>query len=460
MCGICGAVSLQPLSLDKMLTQLTRVNHRGHEAAGLGTITANGTLNHYIGSGPAREACHADQPRFRNFSRQFSIDLPRAFVGHTRYSTIGPSDIAHGQPILMEHPRFGPFFTVHNGQIPDHASFRRQLEAAGHRFITQSDTEVLAAMIAHDDSASLPEAVTSIVQQVSGAFAILVLNRDHLVGARDRHGFWPLWYGQVDDDILLASEQPALGTAISAVSVPPGAAIVINRLAHTVQVTEICPSTPHRCWLDVVYLSRPDEQLETSITSKARFALGVALAQQCPVAADLVVGVPDSGMDAATGYASGTGLAYEPRAIVRNRFAPGRSFLLPGQTQRQTTIHEKLSVTKRLVAGKRVVVVDDSVIRSNTSRQVTDMLRQAGATEVHWRIASPTVKHPCNFGIDIPNCDKLVAAKLAPDDIAAKIGATSLCYLPEATLLEVLNRFQSGWCLACVNGKNPIPVED
>lgn len=460
MCGICGAVSLQPLSLDKMLAQLTRVNHRGHEAAGLGTITADGTLNHYVGSGPAREACHADQPRFRNFSRQFSVDMPRAFVGHTRYSTIGPSDIAHGQPILMEHPRFGPFFTVHNGQIPHHASLRRQLEAVGHRFITQSDTEVLAALIAHNDSTSLPEAMASIVQQVPGAYAVLVLNRDHLVGVRDQHGFWPLWYGQDGDDILLASEQPALGAAISALSVPPGATVVIDRSAHTIQVTHICSSTPHRCWLDVVYLSRPDEQLETSITSKARFALGVALAEKCPVAADLVVGVPDSGIDAAIGYAFRTGIAHEPRAIVRNRFAPGRSFLLPGQTQRQTTIHEKLSVTPRLVAGNRVVVVDDSVIRSTTSRQVTAVLRQAGATEVHWRIASPTVKHPCNFGIDMPNCDKLVAAKLAQEDIAAEISANSLCYLPEVSLIEILNRFQSGWCLACVNGKNPIPIED
>lgn len=459
MCGICAAVSPTPLRLESLVHQLMLINHRGHEAVGIGTISLDGALNRFVGLGPAREACHVDQQPFRIFSEKFAGQSPHVFVGHTRYSTVGASTLDNAQPLLMENPYFGPFFLVHNGQVPMHKRLRRELEDSGQRFVTESDSEVLAAMIAHSNSPTLPEAVAELMQKVPGIYSIVVLGRRHMVAARDQYGVWPLWWAKLlNGTIVIASEEPGVNHAQKTAEIAPGTMLAADIGTQAYRIQAVCKSTPHRCWLDVVYLNRPDEGLGDQTTGDARFALGKRLALEAPAKADLVVGVPDSGLDAAAGFAETSGIPLVQRSLVRNRFAPGRSFILPGQSLRDETIHNKHRASYRKVRGKRVVIVDDSVMRANTARIITALMREAGAMEIHWRIAAPLVRYPCFYGIDIPTHEELAAYLGSEAEIAAHVGAQSLQYLSPASMLAVMNQFHSGWCMACVTGQYPISL--
>lgn len=459
MCGICAAISPTPLTLESIVKQLTLVNHRGHEAVGLATISSDGMLNRFVGLGPAREACHVDQQPFRAFSEKFAAKHSRVFVGHTRYSTIGSSTLNNAQPLQMENPNFGPFLLVHNGQIPNHHRFREQLVTDGQRFVTDTDSEVLAALLAHSSARTLTDAVQDLLEKVPGAYSIIVAGRQHVVAARDRHGMWPLWFGTLTDEtIVIASEAPGLGQVIEPTTIAPGNMLTVDVKAHTYFVQKVCVPRPKRCWLDVAYLSRPDEGVGKYTTGDVRIALGQQLARERPVTADLVVGVPDSGVDAAAGFAAISNITLESRALVRNRFAPGRTFILPGQTQRTAAILNKHAASSRKVFGKNVVVVDDTIIRANTASAITTLLKAAGAISVHWRIAAPVVTRPCFYGIDIPTTEELAAHLGSEAAIAASVGANSLQYLSQAGTLAVLNQFESGWCMACVNGHYPITL--
>lgn len=462
MCGICGSVSRQPLTLESVIKQLTRVNHRGHEAVGIAAVNGSGTFvsPSFVASGLVREACNANQQMFREFSQRFSENQPRAFIGHTRYSTVGSSEVRNAQPFKMYHPVFGHFYLAHNGQVPNHEQLRKQLELHGQRFVTESDSETLAAMIAHCSAATLPEAVVEMMRRVEGAYSLLVLGKHHFVAARDRHGVWPLWLSVLPGgDTLFASEEGSLGPVMSAREILPGTIVSVNISTPTeIQSCQISSGDSHRCWLDVVYLARPDEGVGATIAADVRFALGQRLARTCPVTADLVTGVPDSGIDAAQGFAQTSGIPLCLRAMVRNRFAPGRSFILPGETGRQDAVLDKQSVTRRSVDGKRVVIVDDSIVRSTTSRIITQMMREAGASEVHWRIAAAPIRFPCFYGIDMPSTDQLPAHRNSWKQIAASIGADSVCYLSFDAMHDCLSQFHHGWCTACTTGKYPIPI--
>ncbi|MDP3996915.1 MAG: amidophosphoribosyltransferase [bacterium] len=466
MCGICGAFSQNTIPVDFMVKQAVKVNHRGHEAVGLAQVSCDGQFNHFVGQGLVRTACTASNPKFCEFCDRAREIAPTAYIGHTRYSTVGPSDLAHGQPIGMCHPKFGQFYVVHNGQIPRHEVLRKELEAQGQWFQTQSDTETLAAVIAHSEATTLAGAVYDLVERVDGAFSIIAISDQHLVAARDAHGFWPLWYGfDGNGGVVFASEEPALGRVYyRAEYIPAGTVVVSDKAgdeygtkAQTVRRLE----RTHACWLNAVYLSRPDEGIGSTATmSNVRYALGGALADVCQVDVDMVVGVPDSGLDAMFGFAKKRGLSTEDwRAIVRNRFAPGRSFILPGQEDRQDVIRDKHSVTMRMVHGKRVGVVDDTIVRSNTARILTQMLYEAGAMEVHWFIPAPPIRFCCYYGIDTPTLRELAAHGRDEKQIAHMIGANSVTYLPLPVMLAVLERYNRyGWCTACVDGDYPIAV--
>ncbi len=462
MCGICGSVSAHPIGLESIVKQLTRVNHRGHEAVGIAAVNASGrsVLPLFVAPGSAREACNANQPEFREFSERFLANQPCAFIGHTRYSTVGPSNMLNAQPIRMRHPTFGEFYLAHNGQVPDHKRIREQLEKQGQRFASESDSETLAAVIAHCPAQTLPEAVTEMTKRVEGAFSLLVLGQKHFVAARDRYGFWSLWMGTAQNgDKMFASEEGSLDLADSTQEIGRGMIVSLDITRKDKDCFWSAGlASPKRCWLDIAYLSRPDEGLGDTTVSNVRFVLGQKLAESCPVSADLVTGVPDSGIDAARGFAQTSGIPLSERAMVRNRWAPGRSFILPGQIGRRNAVREKQSITRRIVSGKSVVVIDDSVVRSTTAGIITEMMRAAGAREVHWRIAAAPIRYPCFYGIDMPSTDQLPAHSKSVSEIAADIKADSLCYLPLEVMHSCLNRFQNGWCTACVTCDYPIAI--
>lgn len=462
MCGIFGAVSEKPLSLSFVVSLATFVNHRGHEAVGYTALGSDTTFLHFVGPGLVREACNINEPNFRQFSDEFKRLAPRATIGHTRYSTVGPSDVTHGQPIRMDHPELGPFFMAHNGQIPNHKQLRAELEKAGQRFITQSDSETLAAMIAHSHAPSLPQAVADVMKKVEGAYSLLLLSENYLIAARDPHGVWPLWQGlTADNTIVFASEEGSLGEVDLSNEIIPGTMVIttFNTPLNREPVTQsVSKTTRHSCWLNVAYLDRPDEGIGSTTVSQVRHELGAQLAQDYPANADIVVGIPDSGLDAASGYAAKSKIPWAFRGMVRNRFARGRSFILPGQSSRLDAIRDKQSATKKLVQGKRVVIVDDTIIRANTVTILTQMLIAAGASEIHWRIAAPPVRFPCYYGIDIPRTEELAAHRMSETELARAICADSVQYLPLESMMRVLNSFQQGWCTACVDGVYPISI--
>lgn len=463
MCGICGAVVLEPVVVSAAIDLLTRVNHRGHGAVGIAIPPreSDTTQARFVAAGLVRDACNTNSPAFRSWCDAVVEQQARAFIGHTRYPTIGPSTLINAQPFQMHHPRFGTFYLAHNGQVPGHEVMRSKLEQQGHRFVSQSDSETLAALIAHTDASSLPEAVAIVMKLVPGAFSVLALDSQYVVAARDRHGFWPLWYGLNSNGIWFASEEGSLDGVIETVKIAAGSvvAVPINRPAiEPINHPILVHHCAFRCWLDIAYLSRPDEGIGNVTVSDVRQALGVQLAIDCPAEGDFVVGVPDSGLDAAQGYSQQSGIRLVRASLIRNRFAPGRSFIIPGETERRDAIRAKQKVSRRLVRGKRVVVIDDTLVRSHTGRVLTTMFREAGAAEVHLRIAAPPIRFPCYYGIDTPNVDELPAHRLTEAQMTTHVGANSLGYLQLSSLQHVLDRFRRGWCNACLTGEYPIPI--
>lgn len=468
MCGIIGMVSLRHIPITDFVGQLSHVNNRGNEEAGLVAVKDAGSfMAPYRGLGLVREACDSTRPEFLRFQSEYDGACVKAVIGHVRYSTVGAKGQSGGQPLPGRNKHFGGFYLIHNGQIPNHAAIRADLEQHGHTFSTDSDSETLAALLAHSTEPTLVEAIQKIIRDVPGAFSIIVLGEEFLVAARDSHGFWPLWCGTDEDGrTIFASELGSLNIVKHGIEVPPGAVFYVqhkgcNELAIRFHQPETAKSH-HRCWADVVYLSRPDEGIgDKFVVAQLRTTLGRRIAISCPVEADIVIGVPDSGLDAALGFSAESGIPLEFRGMVRNRYDPGRrSFISPNPYERERIAEQKQSITRRLVQGKRVVAVEDTIIRSTTARVLTKMLFDHGATEVHWRVAAPPVYHPCYFGINIPSREKLIAARMRIDEIAAHIGATSVGYLTHQQTLEVLEQFSRGWCMGCVTGEYPIPIPE
>lgn len=459
MCGICGLVSYPTADLDLLVTALTRVNHRGHEAVGI-AATNGYDLQVFCETGYVREVCRPTVKTFKEFTDDVQKKRMAAFVGHTRYSTVGPSDVRHGQPLEMVRRDGRPFVLAHNGQLAMHAALRPRLEAVGMRFHTDSDSEVLAGAIAESRAQDLPEAVADVVREIPGVYALLALDAEFLVAARDQIGNRPLWFCARDRAVAFASEVAALPAwGVPAREVPPGAIVTVPLAAPTPVVRQIIPPAPGYCIFEALYFARPDQRIGADVAATIRRRLGQRLAAECPVAADAACAVPDSGNDAALGFAEASGVPFEPRIMVENWYTvSGRSFILPGPAQRDAAVRRKYSVTEDLVRGKRVVVVDDTIVRGNTAPVLTALLKDAGATEVHWRIAAAPIRHPCFFGIDIPTAAELIAAGRTEDGVRELVGATSLRYLPYAAMLDAVNGAREGWCTGCFTGTYPIPV--
>lgn len=382
-------------------------------------------------------------------------------VGHVRYSTAGESSIHNTQPLVLNYIK-GTLALAHNGNLVNTPELRRELEYTGAIFQTTIDTEVIAYHIARErlNSATAEEAVARAMKKLSGAYSLVIMSPRKLIGARDPFGFHPLVIGRRNNAYILASETAALNAADAEFirDVLPGEVVMID--ADGIHSdTSLCNQKTARCIFEYIYFARPDSHIDGVSVYNSRIMAGRILAQTNPVDADVVVGVPDSGNAAALGYALESGIPFG-MAFYKNSYV-GRTFIKPKQSARASSVRIKLNVLPEVVNGKRVVMIDDSIVRGTTSAKIVKMLKKAGATEVHVRISSPPFLYPCYFGTDVPNSDQLIARNYTIDEIRDMIGADSLGYLALDRLSDLLQG-DTGYCDACFTGNYPIepPIEN
>ena len=443
MCGVFGifgddrAASLTQLGLYSL-------QHRGQESWGMVSVSPEGTARATRSMGLISEASTRNAP----------LDA-RLAIGHTRYSTAGSSTIENAQPILARS-RDGHIALAHNGNLVNATELRTQLEDEGSIFSSSIDSEVIVHRIAKALQAGRPEErLAAALAPVEGAYSLVAIIGDTLLAARDPRGWRPLAMGEVDGAIVFASESCALdivnATAIREVA--PGEIIAVDRDG----IRSIFPferKTSTRCVFEYVYFARPDSRVFGGSVDRARRALGRQLAREVPApGADLVFAVPDSSNSAALGFAEESHTPYE-LALIRNHYV-GRTFIQPDQSGRDAKVKVKYNAVREVLQGKRVVMVDDSIVRGTTTRGLVAMVRSAGAVEVHMRVSSPPVTGPCYYGIDTPNREDLIAANFSIEEIAAHIGVDSLGYLSLDGMLNAVPDGPDGFCHACFSGDYP-----
>jgi amidophosphoribosyltransferase len=448
-CGIFGVYSHPDASL---LTYygLHALQHRGQESAGI--CSSDGEkFYHHRDMGLVTEVFNSERIK----------SLPGSVaIGHVRYSTTGESRLQNAQPLIFKY-REGNMAIATNGNLVNASQIRRQLEKIGSIFQTTSDTEVIAHLIARSTHDRIEDALKEALSMIKGAYALFVMTDDTLVVTQDPNGLRPLSMGKLGDSILFSSETCAFD-AVGAEfvrDVEPGEMIVINR--DGVRTSRISGMTRRAiCSFEYIYFARPDSNIDGINVHAARKRLGKRLAMEHPVEADVVTGVPDSSISAAIGFAEASGIPYE-LGLIKNRYV-GRTFIQPSQELRERGVKMKLSAVRKVVEGKRVVLIDDSIVRGTTSRHIVNMIREAGALEVHVRISSPPVKNPCFYGIDTSHREELIAGKKNVEEIRELIGADSLAFLSPEGMIEAIGRtdteYKRGHCLACFDGDYPTEI--
>src|SRR5215218_5351495 len=440
MCGVFGIRAPARDVARVAYFGLFALQHRGQESAGI-AVSDSGRLTVLRDMGLVAQV----------FSEQTLGGLQGDIaIGHTRYSTTGSTQWANAQP-LVHHGRARTIALGHNGNLTNAEELRAQLEDEGVRPASTSDSELIAASIANDP-APLPEAVGNTLARLEGATTVVALAEGKLIGFRDSHGFRPLVLG---DDWVLASESCALDLVGAELEreVRPGELVAIDGGLESHQVIE--PARPALCLFEFIYLARPDSQLAAEEVHAARVRMGEALASEAPVEADLVMPVPDSGTPAAIGFARASGIPFA-EGLIKNRYV-GRTFIQPDQGLREQGVRLKYNPLAE-VTGKRVVVVDDSIVRGTTMRQLVVMLREAGATEVHIRVSSPPIVSPCFYGIDFGDDRQLVAAGQTIEETRRQIGATTLAHLSLEGVQRATTRPGSEFCRACFTREYPTRV--
>ena len=449
-CGIIGIYSpvKAPLA-ETVYYGLYALQHRGQEGCGI-AVCEEGVISAHKDIGLVGEV----------FTPSVLSSLPHGnmAVGHVRYSTTGGNERRNCQPIVVNHMK-GRMALAHNGNLSNAAELRRELELSGAIFHTTSDTETIAYMITRQRliTSSIEEAVMKVMDIIEGAYSLAVMSPTKLIAVRDPFGFRPLCFGTLpDSSYIIASESCAL-TAVGAQFVrdlEPGEMLVFSKEGVTSLRTH-CNEKPRRtCIFEYIYFARPDSVIDGISVHQARLRAGRVLAKRCPADADIVIGVPDSGLDAALGFSQGSGIPYGI-GLIKNKYI-ARTFISPTQSSRTDKVRIKLSAVESEVSGKRVVLVDDSIVRGTTGGRIVSLLREAGAKEIHFRVSAPPFLHPCYYGTDIDSEDCLVACRHTPEEIAKMMGADSLGYLPITELGEL--NLHSGCCKACFSGKYPTPV--
>ncbi len=454
-CGVFGMYDFDGNDVARTIYYgLFALQHRGQESCGIAVSDTDGPKGKVLsskGMGLVNEV----------FTQEDLDKLKGNIgVGHVRYSTAGASTRENAQPLVLNYIK-GTLGLAHNGNIVNAPELRRELAHDGAIFQTTIDSEVIAYHIARQrvTSATAEEAVKKALMKIKGSYSLIVMSPRKLIGARDPYGFRPLCIGQRDNAYILASESCALDTigATFVRDVEPGEIVVITPNG-IVSHKDLCQKEHGRCIFEYIYFARPDSVLDGMSVYQSRIIAGRCLAKDSPVEADMVVGVPESGNAAALGYSLESGIPYGT-AFVKNGYV-GRTFIKPKQSQRESSVRVKLNVLADAVRGKRVIMIDDSIVRGTTSDRIVGMLKEAGATEVHVRISSPPFLYPCYFGTDVPDSDQLIAYNRSIEEIRNIIGADSLAYLDISRLSELTGGKQ--FCQGCFTGKWPIepPKED
>ncbi|MDA1000867.1 MAG: amidophosphoribosyltransferase [bacterium] len=450
-CGVFGIFN-HPEAANMAYLGLYALQHRGQESAGI--VASDGERVHSeVGMGLVADVF--DENRLSALQGHIAI-------GHNRYSTAGRSNIANAQPFMVDHSR-GVIALGHNGNIVNAGAIRQELETTGSIFQSSSDSEVILHLIARSEEDDIEGAFADALNRTQGAFSIVMMTRDKLFGVRDARGFRPLILGrmkQPQDGLswVLASETCALDLIEAEFEreILPGELVVIDengvRSRFPFPEVEKC-----QCIFEHIYFARPDSVIFGNNVYRVRRQLGVELARENPVDADIVIPVPDYGLAAALGYAEESGLPFE-MGLIRNHYV-GRTFIEPQSSIRHFGVKVKLNPTKAYIEGKRVIVVDDSIVRGTTSRKIVEMIRRAGATEVHMRITSPPITHPCFFGIDMPTHEELIASSKTVEETREFITADSLAYLSLEGLLRCVAPRSEDFCSSCFTGNYPIAVE-
>ena len=457
-CGVFGMYDLDGNDVASTIYYgLFALQHRGQESCGIAVSDTCGPKG--------KVTVHKDMGLVNEVFTQDILDSMKGDigVGHVRYSTAGASTRENAQPLVLNYVK-GTLGLAHNGNLINANDLRKELEYTGAIFQTTIDSGVIAYHIARErlNSKTVEEAVKLAAKKIKGAYALVVMSPRKLIGARDPFGFKPLCIGKRDNAYILASETCALDTlgAEYVRDVLPGEVVTITPEKGIVSDTSLClpKGQEARCIFEYIYFARPDSQIDGVGVYHSRIMAGRFLAIDSPVEADLVVGVPESGNAAALGYALESGIPYG-KAFVKNGYV-GRTFIKPKQSNRESSVKIKLNVLREAVEGKRIIMIDDSIVRGTTSDRIVRMLREAGATEVHVRISSPPFLWPCYFGTDIPEREQLIAYNRTIDQIREVIGADSLGYLEIPRLEEIADGLSI--CKGCFTGKYPIepPKED
>lgn len=455
-CGVFGIYDLDGGNVASTIYYgLFALQHRGQESCGIAVSDTEGPKGKVLaskGMGLVNEVFN---------SEELEKLKGNIGVGHVRYSTAGASNNQNIQPLVLNYVK-GTLMLAHNGNLVNAPDLRRELEFTGAIFQTTIDTEVIAYHIARErlNTGTVEDAVKNAMKKIKGAYSLVISSPRKLIGARDPFGFRPLVIGKRDNSYILASETCALD-AVGAEfirDVKPGEIVMLDKDGITSDES-LCIMKPAKCIFEYIYFARPDSYLDGVSVYNSRIMAGKILAQMHPAEADIVVGVPDSGNAAAMGFALEANIPYGA-AFVKNSYV-GRTFIKPKQSARESSVHIKLNVLKEVVRGKRVVMVDDSIVRGTTSGRIVKMLKDAGASEVHVRISSPPFLYPCYFGTDVPSCDQLIAHNNTVDQICRLIGADSLGYLDGERLPELIEG-DVGYCDACFSGNYPVdpPEED
>ena len=426
---------------------LFALQHRGQESAGI-SVSDGSSIKSVTSMGLVAQAFKEED------LAGLSGDIA---IGHTRYSTLGSSLLCNAQPIVVNGPNVD-LALAHNGNVVNAVELKKELESLDCHFSSTTDTEIIAHLLTNAPVSDWPQRIQYLMRRVRGAYSLTILTKDSLIAVRDPLGVRPLCVGTINGGWIVASESCALDNLGADVvrDVEPGEAIVIDkdgmRTLHKSKQSKVAS-----CIFEQIYFARPDSFIDGKLTYSVRKSMGAILAREHPIDADVVIGIPDSATAAAVGYAQESGIPYS-EGLLKNRYV-GRTFIEPDQRVRDLGVKLKFNTLPEVVSGKKLVVVDDSIVRGTTTPHVVNLLRKAGATEIHLRVCAPPIKHPCQLGVDMASHNELIAANKTIQEIKDFVGADSLGYLSVEGLVESVGGNDNTHCLGCFTGNHPIPVQ-
>ncbi len=449
-CGVFGIYSNKTEDVaSQTYVALYALQHRGQESCGI-VVNDDGVLKHHKNLGLVNQVFDKETLE--------KLGTGNISIGHVRYSTTGNSNATNAQPLVVRHVK-GPMAIAHNGNLTNAHELRTEFENKGMIFHSTNDTEAISYTITQErlSSPSIEAAVEKMMYRIKGAYSLLIMSPKKLIAVRDPNGFRPLSMGKTDSGYVFSSETCAFDSigAKFIRDLKPGEIVVVDKNGPR-SIETHCGNKGTVCVFEYVYFARPDSVIEGSSVHKARLRAGKYLWREHPVDADIVIGVPDSGLDAALGFSLESGIPYGI-GFIKNRYI-GRTFIQPTQTERTNSVKIKLNAISDTVKGKRVVMIDDSIVRGTTSGRIVNLLREAGAKEVHVRISSPPFVAPCYFGTDIDSKENLIACKMSNEEICKYIGADSLGYLSVDNVKKLAGNSDCDFCVGCFTEKYPVEV--